>query len=182
VLLTTELAAASIADGQLIAYPTESVYGIGCDPNNLTAVKAVLELKARDANKGFIVIAASLEQLHPFIEPPTNAELETLNQAWPGPVTFVVKAKAGLDPLLTGKRDTLAVRVSAHPVVTELCNACGSALISTSANLSGEATLNTADEIIDRFGDQIAGVVKGELGALDKPTSIFSLATGRQLR
>jgi len=171
-----------IARGQLVAYPTEAVYGIGCDPRNLDAIGKVLELKARSANKGFILIASELSQLADFIEPPTESELATLNKAWPGPATFVVRAKSDLPPILTGNRDTLAVRVSAHPVVVELCNACSSALISTSANLSGTPALTSQDDVVTVLGEAIAGVVAGDLGTLQSATPIVSLITGEQLR
>ena len=181
-LLTIDQAAQHIASGQLIAYPTEAVYGIGCNPADEAAVKAVLDLKARDANKGFIVIASSLNQLDDYMATPTAEERKTITDAWPGPVTFVVKAKAGLSPLLTGDRPTLAVRVSSHPVVQALCLACGHALISTSANISGTPALTSANAVNDAFNGRIAGVVSGALGNLKSATPIFSLSTGEQLR
>lgn len=180
--LTIDQAARHVASGQLIAYPTEAVYGIGCNPTNEAAVRGVLDLKAREANKGFIIIASNLDQLDDYMAAPTAEERVTLNNAWPGPVTFVVKAKSDLSPLLTGNRPTLAVRVSAHPVVQALCNACGHALISTSANISGTPALTSADAVDGAFNGRIAGVVAGELGTLNSATPIFSLSTGEQLR
>lgn len=181
-LLTPSVAAKHIARGELIAYPTEALYGIGCDPNNASALASVLELKARDKNKGFIIIAANFAQLTPFIQPPTDLEKERLNAAWPGPVTYVVAAKPSLPSLLTGGRDTLAVRVSSHPVVRDLCVACGHALVSTSANLSGTPGLTTASEVCKQFGKHLAGVVDGSLGNLKSATPIYSLASGEKLR
>lgn len=181
-LLTPSLAAKHIACGQLIAYPTEAVYGIGCDPKNVSAVQTVLDLKARDERKGFIIIASHFEQLDPFIQPPSNIESDRLNAAWPGPVTFVVRAKPNLPTVLTGGRDTLAVRVSSHPVVKALCEACGHALISTSANRSGEPALTSAAEVWQDLGSSLAGVVDGSVGNLASVTPIFSLSSGEQLR
>ena len=181
-LLTPSMAAKHLACGQLIAYPTEAVYGIGCDPKNTSAVKSVLSLKGRDKGKGFIIIASDITQLEPFIEPPNEFETQRLNEVWPGPVTFVVRAKPHLPSILTGGRNTLAVRVSSHPVVKTLCNECGHALISTSANLSGKSALTSADEVWREFGASLAGVVTGSLGNLKSATPIFSLDTGEQLR
>lgn len=181
-LLTPSMAAKHIACGQLIAYPTEAVYGIGCDPKNLSALNSLLNLKTRDESKGFILIAADIAQLEPFIQPPTETELKQLNVHWPGPVTFVVRAKPDLPNLLTGGRDTLAVRVSSHPVVTELCTACGQALISTSANLSGKPALTDASSVLAELGHALAGVVDGSLGKLRSATPIYSLVSGKQLR
>lgn len=181
-LLTPSQALQPIAAGHVIAYPTEAVYGLGCDPQNGDAVQAVLNLKSRDANKGFILIAVSIDQLSDYIQTPTEAERRRLNRAWPGPVTFVVRAKPELPVLLTGGRDTLAVRVTSHPVVAELCTRCGHPLVSTSANLSGAPELTDADAVMNAFGDAIAGVVDGTLGNLHAPTPIYSLASGEQLR
>jgi len=146
------------------------------------AVKAVLKIKARDEHKGFILIASQQTQLHPYIDTLSAEQQQQLDQSWPGPVTFVCKAKPGLSAQLTGGRNTIAVRVSSHPVVTELCNACGHALISTSANLSGQSALTDANKVITEFGATLAGVVDGPLGELKSSTPIFSLITGEQLR
>lgn len=171
-----------IAGGRLIAYPTEAIYGLGCDPNNVGAIAAILKVKSRDQHKGFILIASNQAQLTPYIEITSASDQKQLNEAWPGPVTFVCKAKMGLPELLTGGRDTVAVRVSSHPVVSELCNACGHALVSTSANISGKLALTNAADVAAEFGDQISGVVAGPLGTLKTATPIFSLITGEQLR
>lgn len=181
-LLTPTLAAKHIACGQLIGYPTEAVYGIGCDPQNETALKAVLAMKSRDANKGFILIASHQDQLIPYIDTLNAEQQQQVDRAWPGPVTFVCKAKPGLPALLTGARDTIAVRVSSHPVVAELCNACGHALLSTSANVSGQPAMTQAAEVLAEFGHELSGVVEGPLGELRSATPIFSLITGEQLR
>lgn len=181
-LLSSAQAAQHVAAGLIIAYPTEAVYGLGCDPKNSAAVDSVLDLKARDANKGFILIASSINQLSDYLRTPSAAQLQQLEAAWPGPVTFVVDANPNLPAQLTGGRNTLAVRVSSHPVVAELCNQCGHPLISTSANISGTQALTDACAVMEAFGDNIAGVVEGSLGTLDAPTPIFSLASGEQLR
>lgn len=176
------MAAKHIACGQLIGYPTEAVYGIGCDPQNDAALKAVLALKSRDEHKGFILIASQQDQLSPYIDALSPAQQQQVDGSWPGPVTFVCKAKPGLSALLTGARDTIAVRVSSHPVVVELCTACGHALLSTSANLSGQPAMTQAADVLTEFGHVLSGVVEGPLGDLQSATPIFSLITGEQLR
>jgi len=181
-LLSIDEAARHIASGRVVAYPTEAVYGLGCDPDNAAAVQKVLDIKSRHPNKGFIIIAAAQSQLQRYMEMPTAAEQQTLNAAWPGPVTFVVRALQNLPAELNGGRDTMAVRVSSHPVVVALCTACTHALISTSANHSGNEPLRSADEVLAEFGDDIAGVVAGDLGALSSATPIHSLISGEQIR
>jgi len=166
-LLSCADAATAVKAGKLIAYPTEAIYGLGCDPRNQEALAHLLKLKSRASDKGLIVIASNTTQLDPFIDKQNPALLERASDSWPGPVTWIMP---------------IAVRVSAHPVVRELCDQCGHALVSTSANISGELPLADADAITEAFASSIAGVVKGALGGLASATSIFDATTGVQLR
>ena len=131
-----------------MAYPTEAVYGLGCNPQSEPALKALLALKERPVEKGLILIAAQVEQLNAYVdwaalEPEQRREVWN---SWPAGVTWVVPCHADVSPTLRGQHDTLAVRVSAHPDVIALCEAFGGALVSTSANLSGHpAALSPAD-------------------------------------
>jgi len=101
---------------------------------------------------------------------------------WPGPATWVLPARQGLSPLLTGGRDSLAVRVTAHPQAAALCRACGHALVSTSANLSGAAPARSGAELEAQFGDKLPLVLAGELGDSARPTPIRDARTGQPVR
>jgi len=180
--LSLEAAAKAINEGKLIAYPTEAIYGLGCDPLNQKALAHLLELKVRDSNKGLILIANDWQQLSTFVNLSDPSMLERANNSWPGPVTWIMPASTKCSTLLTGGRDTIAVRVSAHPVVRDLCSSCNSALVSTSANISGEPPLQSAEDIHRVFTHHIAGVLDGELGGLENATSIFDVRSGVQLR
>jgi L-threonylcarbamoyladenylate synthase len=167
--------------GGVIAYPTEAVFGLGCDPLNATAVARVLAIKQRDAAKGFILVAADITQLEPFMQ--LDAAMRAaLLKTWPGPVTWVVPAAAGVPEFLSGRRATLAVRVTAHPVARALCAVTGLALVSTSANLSGHSPLRSNPAVRRLLGDQVDYVVPGAVGGLKKPTEIRDVRTGRVLR
>jgi len=181
-VLSCKAAATAIHSGQIIAYPTEAIYGLGCDPNNRMALQQLLELKSREKDKGLILVASSWQQLEPFVEPKDPAILIQAQRSWPGPVTWIMPASELCTELLTGGRSTIAVRISAHEVVRNLCDQCGFAVVSTSANISGQPPLNTPAGIINAFGEGIAGVVDGELGGLKNATSIFDASTGVQLR
>jgi len=181
-LLSCADAAIAIKAGELIAYPTEAIYGLGCDPRNQAALSQLLELKSRASNKGLILVASDTTQLEPFIDTHNPTLLERASSSWPGPVTWIMPAAKRCHPLLTGGRPTIAVRVSDHPVVRELCTLCEHALVSTSANISGEKPLAGVEDITDVFASNIAGVVKGALGGLENATSIFDASTGVQLR
>lgn len=168
--------------GGLIAYPTESVFGIGCDPQNNTALERLLDAKSRDASKGLILVASRIEQLADFIAPLAQDVQARIEATWPGPVTWIVPAANRLSPLLTGNRPTLAVRVSAHPVVQQLCRQLEHPIVSTSANLSGEPALTTASSVVETLGTTIDFVIDAPTGGDEKPTSIFDALTGEQLR
>lgn len=181
-LLSCKTAAKAIHAGNLVAYPTEAIYGLGCDPDNQASLQKLLELKRRDTDKGLILIASDWPQLESFVELKDTATIERAKNSWPGPVTWIMPASKRCSALLTGGRTTIAVRVSAHPIVQELCNQCGHALVSTSANISGQNPLQTPDEIVNAFAPDLTGVVDGALGGLKNATSIFDATTGVQLR
>ncbi|WP_333852885.1 L-threonylcarbamoyladenylate synthase type 1 TsaC [Leclercia sp.] len=167
----------------VIAYPTEAVFGVGCDPDSEVAVTRLLTLKQRPVEKGLILIAASFEQLKPYIDDSmlTSAQRETIFAAWPGPVTFVFPALPTTPRWLTGRFDSLAVRVTDHPLVIELCNRFGKPLVSTSANLTGLPPCRTSEEVLAQFGDDFP-VVIGETGGRLNPSEIRDALTGERFR
>jgi len=173
----------ALQQGGVIAYPTEAVFGLGCDPHNELALQRIIDIKGRDAHKGFILIASNQLQLSKFLTPFSATQQLTLDEHWPGPVTFVIEASAPIrNSLLTGYRDTLAVRVSAHPVVVAICERYGGAIVSTSANRSGESSLRTSADVVSALGAEIDVVLDGPVGKLESPTRIFELVSGGQLR
>ncbi|MGA9162971.1 MAG: Sua5/YciO/YrdC/YwlC family protein [Thiobacillus sp.] len=172
---------AHLRRGGLIAYPTESCYGLGCDPRNPRALERLIRLKGRDGAKGLILIADHFKRLHPFIRPLSPADRARVNRTWPGPVTWVVPAAASCLPLLTGARATLAVRITAHPDAVRLCRMLGSALVSTSANTSGEKPAQTAAQCRRMFGARVR-VIDGRIGTRKRPSTLIDLATGTVLR
>lgn len=168
---------------QVIAYPTEAVFGIGCDPDCERAVTRLLEIKQRSVDKGLILIAASFSQLQPYVDDAalTATQRETVFSLWPGPVTFVFPAKATTPCWLTGRFDSLAVRVTDHPLVVALCERYGKPLVSTSANLSGQAPCRSSDEIYEQFGPAFP-VLHGPTGGRLNPSEIRDALTGELLR
>lgn len=173
--------AAYLKSGGIIAYPTESCYGLGCDPRNPRALERLIRLKGRDAAKGLLLIADHLKRLQAFIRPLSLTDRARMQRAWPGPVTWVVPASAACPPLLTGRRPTIAVRVTAHPGAARLCRSLGMALVSTSANKSGKKPAKTAAECRRIFGAQVR-VIAGRIGPRRRPSTLIDLATGIVLR
>lgn len=168
---------------QVIAYPTEAVFGVGCDPDSEAAVMRLLALKQRPVEKGLILIADSFEQLKPYIDDAalTEEQRQTVFSHWPGPVTFVFPARADTPKWLTGRFNSLAVRVTDHPLVKNLCRTFGKPLVSTSANLTGLPPCRTADEVYAQFGPDFP-VLKGETGGRANPSEIRDALTGELFR
>ncbi|RMH88995.1 tRNA threonylcarbamoyladenosine biosynthesis protein RimN [Lysobacter pythonis] len=170
--------------GAILAYPTEGVWGLGCDPSNEAAVRRLLAIKHRDIGKGLILIAADETQLTPFIDmarlPP--APRAAARQSWPGPNTWIVPATANAPGWITGAHDGIAVRVSAHPGVIALCTAFGGALVSTSANLSGQPAARRRGELDPTLLARIDGVCEGETDGRDAPSLIRDARSGAIVR
>lgn len=181
-LLAISQAVDCLRQGRVIAYPTEAVYGLGCDPANEPAVRRILELKSRPASAGLILIADEFERLEPFVAPVDSRQLAQALDCWPGPVTFLFPRADGVPDWLAGDHPTIAVRVTDHPVCRELCRAFGGAIVSTSANPRGAEPARSPSEVERYFGAALCGTVAGELGGGARPSEIRDLATGEILR
>lgn len=177
-----DTAASIIERGGIVAYPTEGVYGLGCDPLNIEAVERLIAIKGRAADKGLILVAASADQLDGLLTPVSPAVQARLDRDWPGPVTWIMPCTDRVPELVSGGRPTLAVRISAHATTTALCNACGCALVSTSANRSGAPPCMDARSVEAELGADIDAIIDAPLGGLSAPTPIYDAITGQQLR
>ncbi|KFZ28087.1 tRNA(ANN) t(6)A37 threonylcarbamoyladenosine modification protein [Pseudidiomarina atlantica] len=179
-----DAARTAFSAGELLAYPTEAVFGLGCDPRNEKAVQKLLELKQRPLEKGVILLAADYSQLVAYVADlkiPQDKRFSVFSH-WPGPITLVLPASERTPKWLTGGRDTIAVRVTAHEPARQLCKALGSAIVSTSANVTGEAPLTTASAVREAFGEQIAWVMDAPVGHLATPTKIIDPLTNSVVR
>ena len=168
--------------GGLIAYPTEAVYGLGCDPLNGDAVMRLLALKGRPVEKGLILVAASFEQLRPFVTPLSDKQMQPVFDSWPGPTTWLLPTAPDLPYWLSGKHNTLAVRVTDHPLTAALCRQCQSPLVSTSANPAGQEPARKALTVQRMFKDQLDYLLTGTTGQRSSPSRIIDAASGRILR
>lgn len=183
-LLDVDAAAQRLRAGAVVAYPTEAVFGLGCDPFDETAVRRLLDIKQRAVDKGVILIAGALAQLDGLVDwaALTDAQRANVQATWPGPHTWTVPALPPMPRWITGTHDSVAVRVSSHPVVAALCGAFGGPLVSTSANLAGFDPARTADALDAALLARIDGVVAGHVGTLANPTPIRDARTGAVLR
>jgi len=175
---------ALLRKGGVIAYPTEGVWGLGCDPRNEAAVVRLLALKQRDVAKGLILIASDEAQLAAFIEtsPLRQAQLAQVRASWPGPNTWIMPASANAPHWITGAHDGIAVRVTAHPLVRALCDAFGGALVSTSANIASEPSPRSRAELDPRILAGVDAIAEGETLGRQQPSTIRDARSGGTLR
>ena len=155
------------------------MFGLGCDPLNETAVMRLLSIKQRPIDKGLILVAANFSQVAPFLSPISEQQKQ---HTQPSETTWVFPAKADTPQWLTGQFDSLAIRISKHPSVIQLCQRFGSALVSSSANLSGQEPARTSQEVINHLDDRLDGILDNKVGNLSKPTNIRDSLTGEILR
>lgn len=176
------LAVRALRAGGVIAYPTEGVWGLGCDPENPTAVLRLLDLKQRDMAKGLVLVAADIEQFASHLAGLNNAQLQLLQASWPAALTWLVPGNGAAADWIRGNSSKVALRVSPHPVVAALSRAFGGPLVSTSANPSGRAAAMSALGVRRYFGQRLDFILTGELGGRGAPTPIRDLDSGEFLR
>lgn len=170
-----------LKQGGVIAYPTESCYGLGCDPLNYKAINKIIKIKGRSKTKGLIVIAGRIKQLNKLIKPLSASELTEISAFWPGFYSLILSTNSNIPRNLTGKHHKIACRVTRHPLVKQLCNYLGSSLVSTSANKSGQQSIKTTRECQRRFGSQVM-VLPGLTQFAKKPSTIIDWETRKVLR
>jgi L-threonylcarbamoyladenylate synthase len=172
-------AAQVIRAGGIIAYPTEAVYGLGCDPRDHDAVRKILSLKQRPERAGLILIAADIGQLDGWItsQPDFDRAMEP-----DAVVTWVVNAGPATPEWISGGRDTVAVRITRHPIAAALCLAADMPIVSTSANRRGRPPASSALQVHCGFGSTIDYVLPGPTGKRLQPSEIRDARTGAILR
>ncbi|WP_027671912.1 Sua5/YciO/YrdC/YwlC family protein [Rheinheimera baltica] len=174
----------ALNNGEVIAYPTEAVYGLGCDPDHEAAVMALLAIKQRPVDKGLILIAANYSQLLPYVDDdaiPSEKRYQIFS-SWPGHVSWVLPASKTAPKWITGNFNSVAVRVSGHPVVQQMCIAYGKPVVSTSANLSGQPAITDRIELEQRMAGKLSAIMPGDLGGATQPSQIRNALTGDIVR
>ena len=176
------MAAEAVRRGEVIAYPTEAVFGLGCDPYNPGAVAELLLLKQRPVEKGLIVIGADWQQLAPLVAPVNKQDLAQIQSDWPGAITWLLPISDQTPTWLFGEHDTLAVRIPGHPLARQLCRSAGIPLVSTSANPGGLPPSRSAFTCRHYFGNELGYILNGPTGGLSNPSQIRNLKAGKVVR
>jgi L-threonylcarbamoyladenylate synthase len=181
-MLAVRRAAAIIRAGGVVAYPTEGVWGLGCDPLDPEAVARILAIKDRPLQRGLILLAADMRQLEPWLEPVSHEVEARVSATWPGPVTWLFPARSWVPYWVHGGSELLAVRVTAHAQSAALCRAVGCPIISTSANRRGHAAARTGVQVRRWLGHEVDFILDGATGGRSGPSEVRDAVTGRSLR
>jgi L-threonylcarbamoyladenylate synthase len=178
------IAARIMRQGGVIAYPTEAVWGLGCLPDNEEAVHKILALKQRHVSKGLILVASSISQFEPYLRGISSDQRQVLENAWPGPSTWLVPHHNSVPSWISGKHDSVALRVSKHPHIRYLCDAVGGPMVSTSANPQGKPAPKHTGQVKRYFKHQaeLDWIVCGCVGQRSEPSTITDLITGQNIR
>jgi L-threonylcarbamoyladenylate synthase len=175
------LAVMAVARAGVIAYPTEAVFGLGCSPWHEGAVSRLLQLKRRPRSKGLIVVAANISQLDSLVNFSKIESIAPILDSWPGHVTWILPAHKDTPRWLTGANTDIAVRVTAHPTLSKLCELSGP-LVSTSANISKSSAALTVMDVRNYFRDSLDYILPGALGAERNTSEIRHGKSGKIIR
>lgn len=172
----------ALNNGDVIAYPTEHCFGLGCDPNNQQAIEHLLKIKQRQPEQGVILIAASIEQIECYVNLQSSPYLDEILASWPGAYTWVLPARDHVSSWVKGRHQSVAVRVTNNKISKELCTQYGGAIVSTSANRHGQAAMLDAKSVIGEMGDELAYVLDEPVGGAQSASTIRDGMTGSKLR
>lgn len=171
-----------LRQGKVVAHPTEAVFGLACDPENIDAVSRILQIKHRALDKGFILIGSSWEQIEPLVTCIQPELLTRVFATWPGPITWLFPASNQVPFWIRGNHYSVAVRVTAHPIAKALCEKFGRPIISTSCNKSGDPPARDIRSIQLTLSDTVDCVIDGALGGRLRPSEIRDALTGEVIR
>ena len=167
--------------GGIIAYPTESVYGLGCDPKNESAVNKLLSIKNRSLDMGLILVGSSTKGIDDWLNI-SSQQMETLLAPTKKPTTYLLPVTHEVPCWIIGKHSSLALRISTMPIIKTLSEILGCPVVSTSANTHGQQTLETTEQVQKEFSEVLDYIVEGDCGAFNKPSTIIDIATGKEIR
>jgi L-threonylcarbamoyladenylate synthase len=177
-----QFAAKQMRLGGVVAYPTEAVWGLGCNPLDEDAVLRLLELKDRPIEKGVILVAATINMFAPLLSGLDDLQRQRLKNSWPGPRTWLVPNNGLVPYWITGNFGSVALRVTDHPVAAGLSRAFGGPIVSTSCNPAGLLPARNLDQVRRYFGNQLDAITNGQVGKRNSPSEIRDLITGEIVR
>lgn len=170
-------AAEILKSGGLVAYPTESFYGLAADADNETAILRLFRVKKREADKPVLLLIPAIEYLKRYAANVPETAKRLMDAFWPGGLTLVLEARKDVSVLLTAGTGKIGIRFSSHPVATALAQATGSAITGTSANISGEPPSNTSHGVAMALGKGVDQILDGGETQGQKPSTVLDMTT-----
>jgi L-threonylcarbamoyladenylate synthase len=174
-----ERAVVSLQQGGIVAFPTETYYGLAVDPYNENALKALFRLKERELSKPILILISEVEQLEEIANSVPGSYQPLMRKFWPGPLTLIFPARKNLSPLLTGGTETVGVRISSNDIATRFCRKWGKPITATSANISGMEPAKNASEVSRMFGPQVDYIIDGGDAPAKRCSTIIGLCEHR---
>ena len=173
----------SVLRGAVFIYPTDTIWGIGCHPQHQDAVQRILVIKQRPVNKGLILLASRLWHLQSYLKNNLNhGEMACLQAITQQPTTWLIETSRHCPGWLRGQFSTIAVRLTDHPFIQQICDAIQAPLVSTSANRSKRTTVRNRIQARRQFGTEVDYIVGGFGTGSGKASTIKSLQTGQIIR
>ncbi len=174
-----KLALRQLQNGELVAFPTETVYGLGADARNEMAIRKVFTAKGRPVDHPLIVHLANAQQMAEWAQGIPKAAFILAQHFWPGPLTMILHKQPAVSNLITGGQDTIALRVPNHPITLELLQRFGSGLVGPSANKYGFVSPTTAEHVATDLGDTVAAILDGGACTVGIESTIVNLLSDR---
>src|SRR6516225_4162168 len=156
-----DAAVQALRDGELVAFPTETVYGLGANAQNPAAVRKIYQAKGRPITHPVIVHLDSPRYLHRWVAEVPDVAARLADRFWPGPLTIVMRRAANVHDIVTGGQDTVAVRVPSHPMAQQLLTAFGGGIAAPSANRYGRLSPTRAEHVREEFGNTVRVILDG---------------------
>jgi L-threonylcarbamoyladenylate synthase len=177
-----ETAVQALRDGELVAFPTETVYGLGANAQNPAAVRKIFDVKGRPANHPVIVHLDSPRYLHRWVREVPDGATRLAESFWPGPLTMVMPRAPNVHDVITGGQDTIAIRVPAHPMAQQLLTAFGGGIAAPSANRYGRLSPTRAEHVREELGETVRVILDGGECQIGLESTIVSCETGGTVR
>jgi L-threonylcarbamoyladenylate synthase len=169
-----EAAVQALREGELVAFPTETVYGLGANASNPAAVQKIFEAKGRPTTHPVIVHLDSPKYLHRWVRESPEAAQRLAEKFWPGPLTMVLPRAANVHDIITGGQDTVAIRVPSHPMAQQLLTAFGGGIAAPSANRYGRLSPTRAEHVREELGNVVRIVLDGGESQIGLESTIVS--------
>jgi L-threonylcarbamoyladenylate synthase len=168
-----------VREGGIILYPTETIYGLGCNLFNEEAVKRLYMLKKRSEKKPILVLVRNLSMLKELVADVPLLSLRLMKRFWPGPLTLIFRARQGMSELVTAHSGKIGIRISSYPFCLKLLEVCQTPILSTSANISGQKSISEIKSLKQLFVSQVEAIITAHDLSPSPPSTVVDISDGK---